>query len=182
MRQIASFLLIALALPATAAETWRWKDANGVVHYSDRPVPGAERMNLGSGTTPDAQPVTVAPRAGVGLGQQTSAPIPYSSCTVVAPANDETFNMVNSVSATLQVTPILQVGHRLRVLLDGVVHVEWPDRQLSNTLMNVYRGTHTLSVQVLDADGKTVCAGPATTFHVRQSSIFSPARQPTARP
>ena len=31
---------------AAAAETWRWKDANGVVHYSDRPVPGAERVSV----------------------------------------------------------------------------------------------------------------------------------------
>jgi hypothetical protein len=182
MRQLASFLLIALALPAAAAEVWRWKDANGVVHYSDQPVSGAERMNLGSTPAPTSQPATAAPRVGVGQGPQTAAPIPYSSCTVVAPANDETFNMVNSVSATLQITPSIQVGHRLQVLLDGRLYAEWPDRVLSYTLVNIYRGTHTLSVQVLDADGKSVCAGPATTFHVRQPSIFSPARQPAPRP
>jgi hypothetical protein len=181
MRQLASFLLIVLVLPAAAAETWHWKDAEGVSHYSDRPVPGAERMNLGPYSGPASQPVGAAPRVASGL-PQAAVPVAYSSCTVVAPARDEVFNMVNSVSATLQVTPILQVGHRLRVLLDGVVHADWPDRQLNTTLMNVYRGTHTLSVQVLDADGKTVCAGPATTFHVRQASLLSPARQPVPRP
>jgi hypothetical protein len=52
MRQIATFLLFGVALTAGAAEIWRWKDANGVVHYSDNPVPGAKaavRHRAGSG-------------------------------------------------------------------------------------------------------------------------------------
>jgi hypothetical protein len=183
MRQLASFLLIAFVLPATAAEVWRWKDANGVVHYADQPVAGAERMILGAATGPASGPVA-AQRAVMGQGPQASAatPVSYSSCIVVAPASDEVFNMVNTVSATLQTTPSVQAGHRVQVMYDGRIHAEWPERALSYTLLNVYRGSHTLSVQVLDADGKVVCAGPATTFHVRQASIYSPARQPAPRP
>lgn len=31
-----------LALPASAAKVYQWKDANGVTHYSDEPPPGQQ--------------------------------------------------------------------------------------------------------------------------------------------
>ena len=31
---------------ASGAPAWTWVDANGTVHYSDRPVPGAQRVEL----------------------------------------------------------------------------------------------------------------------------------------
>ncbi len=180
MRQLATFLLIALVLPATAAETWRWKDANGVVHYSDRPVPGAERMNLGPVASTSSQPA--APRANVVPVQQVPAPITYSGCIVAVPASDQVFNSVRTVSVSLLITPALDEEHRLQVLLDGRIYTGWPERAMNFTLENMFRGSHTVSVRVLNAEGRTVCAGPATTFHVRQPSIFSPARQPAPRP
>jgi hypothetical protein len=47
---------------------------------------------------------------------------------------------------------------------------------LTFKLDDIYRGTHTMSVTVLDARGKPLCEGPAITFHVRQPSLLSPAR------
>ena len=72
-----------IALSASAAELWRWKDADGVVHYSDRPVPGAERIDVRSNQKstgefnpeapppPAARPVTPANR--------------YTRCAVASP-------------------------------------------------------------------------------------------------
>lgn len=181
MRQVASFLLIVMALPAMATETWRWKDESGVVHYSDRPVPGAERIKVGpaagSGSTAGTAS-TLGTQASTPPLAQPAAEFRYSSCVVLAPANDEVFNAVNSVNASLQISPGLRPGHRVQVVLDGKPYPEWPGGSLGYTLANIYRGSHTLGVQVLDADGRSLCAGPAITFHVRQPSILSPARQP----
>ena len=37
-------LLGLLATAVAAADTWTWTDEEGVVHYSDRPQPGATRI------------------------------------------------------------------------------------------------------------------------------------------
>lgn len=183
MRPIASLLLLAFVLPAAAAETWRWRDANGVVHYSDRPIPGAERVNIGPSSQPgSARSTSPAISTAPAAAPQPQATVSYSSCTITAPANDETFNAVSSVSATVQVAPLLQDSHRIQVLLDGRAYADWPERLPTYTLMNLNRGSHTLSVRVQDADGRVVCNGSPITFHVRQPSLLSPARQAPRRP
>ena len=49
----ASILAVSLALAAHAEDIWKWVDAQGVVHYSDRPVPGAVLVK-GNDHTDDA--------------------------------------------------------------------------------------------------------------------------------
>ena len=100
----------------------------------------------------------------------------------MAPANDEVFNNVRSVPVSLQLIPGLQQGHRMQVLFDGQPYPAWPAGALYSTLLDLFRGTHTLSVNVLDANGRLLCGGPVISFHVRQPSLLSPARQPARRP
>jgi hypothetical protein len=182
MRQLCSFLLIALAFAASAAETWRWKDANGVVHYSDRPVPGAERVFVAP-PPKSGEASTAAPRSNPPPTDAPQAPtvVPYLRCDVTAPANDTVFNLVHSVAVTLVIEPWLQAGHRAQVMLNGQVYTDWPAGQASHTMSNLYRGSYTLSVRVLDAAGRPLCSGAATTFHVRQPSLLMPGRQTPAR-
>jgi hypothetical protein len=53
---------LVLSLLMGAGEVYRWKDANGVYHYSDQPQPGAELIKAGrpAGPTP-ASNVTPPP-------------------------------------------------------------------------------------------------------------------------
>jgi hypothetical protein len=180
MRLVASILLCAVALSAGAAEIWRWRDANGVVHYSDQPRPGAERISAGapppgSEALPDvtARPDEANDRGADGRGQQPEA---YTSCTVVSPADNENFQGVQPVTVQLSVGPQLQPGHRIQLLVNGAAVPEWPADATSYTLPEVFRGSHTLSVRVLDARGRPVCSGPSITFYVRQQSLIRPGR------
>jgi hypothetical protein len=183
MRQLASFLLLGLAVAAGAAETWRWKDENGVVHYSDRPGPGAKLVVIGSNTgSSNPEAASPAPPAATAQVQQAPTEVRYTACVVVAPVSDEVFNAVNSINAALQLTPELQEGHRIQVLMDGQAYPAWPEGALSYTIADVYRGTHSLSARVVDAEGRNLCSGPVVTFHVRQPSVLAPARQPVRRP
>ena len=50
--------MLAVSSSLAVATTYRWVDSAGVVHYSDRPQPGAEKVNL-----PPAQTYTT-PAAG----------------------------------------------------------------------------------------------------------------------
>jgi len=184
MRPLASFLLIAFTLAAGAAETWRWKDENGVVHYSDRPAPGAERVNVGPASRPGSTSAiapaarTAAPAA----AQQASTTQSYSRCVIATPANDAVFNAVNFVDASVQIEPALQDGHRIQVILNGRAYPDWPEAMSSYTLSNLNRGSYSLSVRVLDADGRTLCNGSPSSFHVRQPSLLAPARPAARRP
>jgi hypothetical protein len=58
MRRPAYFLACALVatLATHAADIYRWKDANGVWHYSDQPVAGAERVGSSSQAARPAAP------------------------------------------------------------------------------------------------------------------------------
>lgn len=67
MRASARSLLVLAVIAATCAQAgdvWRWKDAQGVVHYSDVPVQGAVRVkrNVSGGysTQPQSQTATTA--------------------------------------------------------------------------------------------------------------------------
>ena len=177
MRKLAALLSILATLSATATEMWRWKDADGVVHYSDRPVPGAERIDVHATQAPSSAPdeSTSTPPAET----QTQSPVPagYSRCAVTAPAKDEVFNAVNSVAAIVEVEPALQDGHHLQVFLNGRAYTEWPEGVLAYTLQNLYRGSYVLSARIIDGNGRPVCTAPSITFHVRQPSVMAPARR-----
>ena len=57
-------LLAAASLAQTTTtrrEVWEWRDANGVMHYSDAPAPGARKIVI-VGSTTSAAPPNVAPR------------------------------------------------------------------------------------------------------------------------
>ena len=62
-----ALLLLALLGPvvatAAATYTYRWVDSNGVVHYSDHPPAGAEKVLLPSAQTYNAPPAGTPARA-----------------------------------------------------------------------------------------------------------------------
>ncbi len=54
-----------LALPVSASEIYRWVDDNGVVHFTDRPREGAERLTIRTAapSTPARAATPAAPSA-----------------------------------------------------------------------------------------------------------------------
>ena len=67
MRKLFTFLVAAsllTALAAQAGDIYRWKDSNGLWHYADQPVPGAERVaSTSRGVTARAETAAPAPRS-----------------------------------------------------------------------------------------------------------------------
>lgn len=186
MRQVALLLLLAVPLGAGAAEIWRWTDANGVVHYSDQPRPGAERVTVNvsrpSGVTEQPAPPDSEMPAAAAAPPPRVAPLAYTTCIVSSPANDEVFQGVQDINVSLAIEPELQPGHRIQVTVNGVQRVDWPTTSTSHTLAEVFRGSHTVQVRILDAGGRVLCAGPGVTFHLRQQSVLSPASPLAPRP
>ena len=176
MRLLASVLLLGCALTAGAAEIWRWTDANGVVHYSDNPSPGAEKVTISAAPPPSGSgPLPNAP-ARVERPEPRPQPFAYTRCGVRSPAADETLHGVQAVPIVLEVEPALQNGHRIEVSVDGARVTAWPAESLSYTLPEVFRGSHTVQMRIVDAGGVIRCSGEPRTFHLRQQSLLAPAR------
>ena len=110
-------LLSALAVQiASAAPAWTWVDAQGQVHYSDRPVPGARQIDLpgAQGFSSPAPAATRAPQASVPTG-----PV-YETFNIVSPAPQETlWNIGTNVNVLIELAPGLRPGHRVDVRSTG---------------------------------------------------------------
>lgn len=167
------WLILLSALSATTASSapaWRWVDENGQVHFSDRPVPGAQQVELtgaqGFGTQMAQAGPARAPSSSSG-----EAAAPYQRIEVVSPAEQEVlWNIGGMLSVQVEFQPALRPGHRYDLLFDGQA------RNLDTTsarlvLPDVYRGTHTLQVVVLDASGAEVQRSAGRGFTVQQTSV-----------
>jgi hypothetical protein len=181
MRKWLILLSALLGTPASSAPAWTWVDANGTVHFSDRPVPGARQLELGGAQPVGSVPppaVRSTPRATTRPGD--SARVEYQ-IEIVSPAEQETlWNTGGTLSVELRSSPGLQPGHRYDLVLDG------QRRNLNTTssrvdLTNIFRGTHTLQVAVIDAAGMELARSASRTFFVQQTSVLNP-NSANARP
>ncbi|MEP7314613.1 MAG: DUF4124 domain-containing protein [Pseudomonadota bacterium] len=168
--------LILLTLTAcsavSAAEMWRWVDSDGVTHYSDRAVPGATKFSLQSTATPSAPAATPSLPTRPATTRQTD--FRYTTCAITNPGNDQVFTSVNTVNAALDLAPAQRPGDRVVMNLNGRRVEGWPEAAQSYVLTDMYRGSYTLSAQVLDETGKTICSSATVSFHIRQPSMLTP--------
>jgi hypothetical protein len=168
-------------------------DANGTVHYSDTPVPGAKQIELtgaqGFGTASRAPRSTAPTPTGANPTATPQAAQPatsYRTFNITSPAQQETlWNTGGSVNVQLAIEPRLQPNHRIDLFIDGQrrnLNVTTP--QLS--VPDVFRGIHTMQAVIVDQRGTEVLRSLATTFMVQQTTIQNPnaplANPPAGRP
>ncbi|MEO7774347.1 MAG: DUF4124 domain-containing protein [Steroidobacteraceae bacterium] len=167
------FVAMLLLSSVCVAATYRWVDKDGVVHYSDRPVAGAQEVQLRSAPMPGTVvPTPIAPAASA----DTPSEFRYSQCAVTTPMVDQVYNNVNSVGVSVNLSPGLREGDRIEVQLDGVPVTAWPATSTSYFLNNVFRGSHGIVAVVRDSTGRALCTSPVINFHVTQPSVLAPAR------
>lgn len=173
-------LLLALA-PALAAATtvYRWVDAQGVVHYSDQPHPGAKKVETGSLTILNFK----TPPPTSGMSAATSPPssetgsAPSYQVKILAPSPGTTLWPVNyKIHVQVKVTPSLRAPSLLQYQYDGEDFGK-PTARTEFEMHKVYRGTHTLTVTVVGPHGQSEGQG-SSTFYVHQHSILHPGRRP----
>ncbi len=174
-------------LRCTLHRLGRWVDANGQVHYSDTPVPGAKQIELSGAQTfgsstrqPPSTPDQPASRPAA--QRPTGAAERYRTFNIVSPMQQETlWNVGTVVNVQVELDPPLQPSHLLDIYVDG------QRRNLNTTsteltLDDIYRGVHTIQAVVVDQSGAEVVRSLATTFMVQQSSIQNPANNSPTKP
>lgn len=176
-------LLALLAAPALASQTvWKWTDANGVTHYSDRSVPGAVPMVLAGGNSSSAQASSSSSPDAASRPPANAGP-PYADFEIWQPAPEEVFiNTGGVVPVNIRLNPTLQPGHSVFLYVDGRLLEGFPGNTLSFELKEVPRGEHSVVAAVVDSQGTRVQETTSVRFTVRQESIAQPPVGPNLRP
>lgn len=171
-RAFAALLLLPFALPATA-EVYRWVDKDGVVHYTDKPptkdakpaqLPPIQTVPGGFGLRGATGDRAGAASESAGQAGAPAAPTP----TIVSPQPDQTFRGAErTVPVSVTLAQPLPAGAGLLYYLDGSAHNTHPTQSVSYTLTNVERGSHTIAVAVVGADGKELARSPPVIVHMK---------------
>ena len=166
------WLLIAcLSSLPVSAEVFTYIDAQGNRVFTDQPGTGnAKRVPLAPSNRMSANPTGAAPVAAE--KKPTAKPaLHYNMLRLLIPEPDAT---VRSTAGELIVTatsePGLQRGHRYRLLLDGQATGE-PGPSPVFALTDIDRGTHNLSVEIVDEQGRTVERTANQPFHMLRISL-----------
>ena len=163
---------------AAAVELYRWVDKDGLVHYSDQPGPGAEKITVQSvptiGTTPVKDTIAEPPPPAAFSG--------YERFVVAQPPNNETVrDNTGAVTVSLELVPALQVelGHTVRVTLAGQTQ---GGAALQFSFAGIERGTHTVTAMVLDKDGVPIKTASSTFTLHKISKLLGPKPSTSSNP
>ncbi|NKN32639.1 DUF4124 domain-containing protein [Marichromatium bheemlicum] len=165
---IRSTLLLLLALsPCLLAQAgvYRWVDAEGRVHFSDRPGADVQALDLGVARSVATDPADNAPAPAAPAFPFTG---PYSRFEIRSPAADARLERARAgLAVVLELEPGLAPGHRLVMVLDGLETViEAGATRFA--LEGVSFGAHRLEVLIRDAEGALVARTPTHAFMLQR--------------
>jgi hypothetical protein len=179
---LACAIAFACQAETTKREMWVWKDSSGVTHYSDKPEPGAKKIEI-IGSTPVAAPQPPPPVASTPPPAAKAPVREYTALEFVSPEPDEMFYGADvEVPVTLHIAPGVMEGDELAWYLDGN-RVDEATNAGSYTFKSLPRGTHSVTAVIRSADGEEKIRAMSRSFTVRQYSKDNPRNVgPTLKP
>jgi hypothetical protein len=164
-------LSLLAAFAVQAGVIYKWTDADGVVHYSDQAVPGAEKIATSSSSLNRANSGPSQPSSG------NTQPKPGAAAelqlTLISPTPEQVFFNDEIVNVNLSVQPTLKPTQAITWHLNGKP-LDQPPTALSFALQGLERGTYVLSATVVDQVSGDTVNSPTVTFYFRQPSALSP--------
>jgi hypothetical protein len=168
--------ILSTPLLLRAATVYKWIDADGVVHFSDQPADGAEKITTSSGST---RGILTGPAPGATAPDKPKAStFADTQVSIASPAQEQTFSGGEAVTASLSLEPPPKSAHQFLIAwtLNGSPVGEGADL-LSFTLpeaLTAGRGSYTLGATVTDpVSGESKSAAPVT-FNLLRPSLLSP--------
>jgi hypothetical protein len=162
------------AWAAQAAVVYKWVDADGVVHYSDQPVPGAEKIVTAgrsslNGSSAAASPVNSNPnQARTGAAAQARP----AAITLVSPQPEQNFFNNEPINVALS-QPELKAEESVTWHLNGK-ELDQPPTATQFVLPNPGRGTFAIAATITNQTTGEVESTPSVTFYVHEPSLLSP--------
>jgi len=172
-------LWIALGLVAAgaahAAVIYKWTDADGVVHYSDQAVPGAEKIVTSSSSSNGIGGAAHAPSGAAAPGKKPPPThLEYTSFAIESPAREQVFFGEEIIPVRLRLDPDLRPNQTISWYLNGGPLTDQAPTSRSFTLQSLSRGTYQISATITDTVTGETQTSEGVTFYVRQPSELSP--------
>lgn len=156
------------------AEIYKTVDKDGRVTFSDTPPPNtnAKPVELKAiNTTPPPTAIPYTPPTNQANSRQT--PAAYT-LKLLAPANGTTLlPNERSVTVSTDLNPNLQNGDQLAYRLDGNIVAK--TAETSYSIVEPPRGEHSVSVDVINAEGISLAQSEAATIVVMRPIVKRPA-------
>ena len=152
---------------ALGDDAWKWTDDEGVVHYSDVPVDGAEQVHLSEYNKKTG--ARISDSTELTRREEEPEEFGYDTLVITSPSAEETlWNIEGRLPVSITINPNLMRGHRIRLYFDGTAQ---DISGTSVTLTEVYRGVHNLRAEVIDATGRVITISEPVQFYVQQNSV-----------
>jgi hypothetical protein len=166
------------ACVADAAVVYKWTDGDGVVHYSDQPVPGAEKIVTSSSSSngiavgsargsPRGPPIAAS-------GNKAASRLEYAAFAIESPAKEQVFFGDEIVPVRLRLDPDLKANQTIGWYLNGSPLTDQAPTSRAFTLQSLSRGTYQISATLTDTVTGETQNSEGVTFFVRQPSELSP--------
>jgi Domain of unknown function (DUF4124) len=162
------FLFAAFA--ADGAVIYKWTDADGVVHYSDQPVPGAEKIVTSSPTTNGIG--GAVPASTPSQSPAKSAAVTYTQFSIESPTKEQVFFNDEIIPIRLMLEPALRPNQTISWHLNGKELDDQPPTAVSFTLQSLVRGTYILAATITDSVTGESKTSDSVTFYMRQPSAL----------
>jgi len=168
-------LLLLLLLPfAIQADIYRSVAKDGTVTYTDEPDTKAELIELEELPTYEAAPIPALPiESAVEAEQEQDSKKPKYKISITSPEQNQSIWKGGGVlSASVSVEPALNAKRKDKVQfkLDGK-KVGDPQAELSYAFENIERGSHILTVSVVDKKGRILKTSKSVLFHMHRASV-----------
>ena len=171
MKSFISLLIVPLLLGALVtdafSEVYKHTNPDGSVTFSDVP------------TKKDAKPIKLPPTSTYSppppsRTESSTRPKPaetvvsYESVSITSPSNDTAVrNNAGNLTISFSVNPSLNPGHSYVLLMDGKNVGEGTAGSVQ--LTNLDRGSHTFTVQVVDANKEMIIQSSAVVVHLQRA-------------
>lgn len=166
-------ILLMLLAQVVVADVYKTVDKDGNIKYTDKPATEkAEKLELREiNTVPGAQPLPQS----VPVNSYDSQPAALNyQIAIMSPRSDVTIPVgQRDLAIAISLNPGLQQGHLLVYFMNGELLEE---TTMNNIIVkDVPRGTHTLVVEAIDANGQSLGTSPPVIVNVIRPVVKKPA-------
>jgi len=169
--QIAHFCIFfvlltqAFAVFATSAKIYVWRNEQGILVFSDSPIPGAEEIDVSESniveSSIDTSVLDIKPKA-IDNNYNVSITQPEHKATV----RDNT----GSVYVSGRIKPVFKRGLEIQLYLDGKPYKNTQTHSIF-VLRDIDRGEHKIKMALLDEKGKVIATSSTVTFYMHRMSV-----------
>ncbi|GAA5132286.1 DUF4124 domain-containing protein [Thalassotalea piscium] len=163
---IAIFSAFCAEVDAGSTKVYVWRNAEGILVYSDSPKPGAEEVTVQnpniSNSSIDTSILDITPKV-VESNYEVEIIQPVNNATI----RDNT----GSVYVSGRIKPIFKRGLKISLLIDGKPYLE-PQSHSMFVLRDIERGEHQIQMNLLDDKGKIIASSTPITFYMHRASVI----------